>query len=524
MLGFGSNFGTALQKAAQACSPPHLSTATTVVDRLSQIRSTMPLASSGLRALRVHQPHTLGQAGRSIHTPAFLPRPAQLRPNPLGVHAIFKQAKTFISTVVGHLTAPGAFSSSPHASASRSMLENAHAHRFPSMQQRLSPATRFALARPLGAPYLPRGPVVPRGMFQVGLGTARNFSTARPIFDNLAQNVPVTGRAFWGADWDLEMQEERKKLRVQKYQKKQEKKQACKELLQPVRAARQLASTSEVEPTEIDTRAELDHYFPAPIASEITTYLLIPLAPTPTSRLPLPMSPSIHTSNHPLIPLARLASLHHDHNTHALRVSTMFARLDAARVFDEPGVSTSAYGDPTGLATILEVKFAGWSAARVRGVLGEAGTGWCVLEEVREADALDDALSELSAATPAESAVIDPAASFVLPTLDFSASFAAERDSWARATQPAAGVADLEFHNAWSAASEDSLSDFSDALSDVDVESEASWGGSLAPSTRSSTGPADEDWTALAFSSRFSGQMASVGDVNQFDEPREAMF
>ncbi|KIP10305.1 hypothetical protein PHLGIDRAFT_115590 [Phlebiopsis gigantea 11061_1 CR5-6] len=480
----------------------------------------MPLASSGLRALRVHQPYTLGQTGRSIHTPAFLPRPAQLRPGPSGIHAIFKQARTFLSTVVGHLTAPGALSSPSHASsASRSMLENAHAHRFPSIQQRLSSSTRFALARPLGAPYLPRGPTMPRNMFQVGLGTARNFSTARPIFDNLAQNVPVTGRAFWGADWDLTMQEERKKLRMQKYQKKQEK-QTCKEMLQPVRAARQSVSSSEDEAMETETRAELNHYFPAPIVSEITTYLLIPLAPTPTSRLPLPMSPSIHTSNHPLIPFAQLASLHNDHNTHALRVSTMFARLDAARVFEEPGVSTSAYGDPSGLATILEVKFTGWDESRVRSVLGEAGTGWCVLEEVRETDndALDDTLSELSIATgcsptPVEPA-IDPSASFVLPTLDFSASFTAERDSWARSAPPPTlppGLVDLGFHNAWSAGGSDSFSDFSDSLSDVDVESESSWGGSLAPSRRPSAGSVEDDWMTLGFSSRFSGQMANVG-------------
>lgn len=531
-LGHGSNSGTALpalQKAAHVCSTPHHST-TTTVDRLTQNRSTMPLASSGLKALRGHQPQMLGQTGRSIHTPAFIPRPAPSRPSGSSAQVFFKQAKTFLSTLVGHLATPGTIGSHAHIpSASRSMLENAHAHRFPSVQQRLSHSTRFTLARPLGAPYLPRAPAVPRNVFQVGLGTARNFSTARPIFDNIAQNVPLTGRAFWEADWDIRMQEERKKLRMQKYQKKEEK-QTRKAMLKPVRAARQTAaSSSETESLEVEaeTRAELNRYFPAPVVSEVITYLLIPLAPTPTSRLPLPMSPSIHASNHPLIPLAQLASLRHDHNTHALRVSTIFARLDAARVFEEPGVTTSAYGDPTGLATILEVKFTGWSESRVRSVLGEAGTGWCVLEEMHEADAeaVDDALSELTPAEPA----IDPSASFVLPTLDFSASFSGERDSWARAAAPSTvatppGLADLEFHNAWSAASSDSLSDISDSLSDLDVESESAWGSSLVPSRRSSVGSAHDDWTALAFSSRFSSQIGGVDEVHQSEEPREYMF
>ena len=537
---FGTNSGAAAptqEKAVQGCGDPHSSTTSTstVVDRLEEARSTMQLASHGFRALRGHQPPTLGQASRSIHTPAFIPRSVQ-RPSGASVQVLFKQAKSFISTVVGHLTTPGTFASSAHIPpSSRSLLDNAH--RFPSIQQRLSPTTRFTLSRPLGAPYLPRAPAVPRSMFQVGLGTARNFSTARPIFDNLAQNVPIAGRAFWEADWDVKLQKEREGIRLRKYQKKQDKK-ARKEMLQPVRAARQAASESaEVDAAEAETRAELNRYFPSPVVSEVVTYLLIPLAPTPTSRLPLPLSPSIHTSNHPLIPLAQLASLHDDHGIHALRVSTIFSRLDQARVFDEPGVYTSAYGDPTGLCTILEVKFTGWSEARVRGVLGEAGTGWCVLEEVRDLDyssemeTMDDVLSEFSIntgnATPAEP-TIDPSASFVLPTLDFSASFTAERDSWARVaptTTTTPGLADLEFHNAWSAAesSSDGLSDFSDELSDLDMD-ELAWGTSLAPSRRSSIGSSHEEWTSLGFSSRFSGQMGDAYDTNQFDEPRETLF
>lgn len=481
----------------------------------------------------------MSRSSRSIHTPAFIPRSAP-RPTGQGVQAIFRQAKTFLSTVVGHLTAPGTFASPAHIPhGSRSLMENAA--RFPSIQQRLPPTTRFALSRPLGAPYLPRAPSVPRSIVQVGLGTARNFSTARPLFDNIAQNVPVTGRAFWGADWDVKMQAEREELRLQKYQKKQSK-TSSKEMLKPVRAARQAASV-EAEPTEVETRAELDHYFPAPVAAEITTYLLIPLAPTPTSRLPLAVSPSVHSSNHPLIPFSHLASIHNDHNVHSLRVSTIFARLDTARVFEEPGVSTSAYGDPSGLCTVLEVKFTGWTEARVRGILGEAGTGWCVLEEVRESDRAEtetgeDTLSEFSSEpdsrTPAEqmSSAIDPSASFVLPTLDFSASFATERDSWARPAPPVtapAGLEDLEFHNAWSAAEHehdsgsDSLSDISESLSDLDME-ESAWGGSLAPSRRSSFGSSSsqEGWTALHFSSSFAGRLEN--DTHAFEEPRETMF
>ncbi|GJE87976.1 hypothetical protein PsYK624_040590 [Phanerochaete sordida] len=497
----------------------------------------MPLASSGLRALRGHQAHTLGNPSRSLHTPAITPRPA--RPTTTSVQVIFKQARTFLSTVVGHLAAPGTFAPPTHiANSSRSLLETAH--RFPSIQQRLPPATRFALSRPLGAPCLPRAPAVPRNMFQVGLGTARNFSSARPLFDNIAQNVPVAGRAFWQADWDMQLQKEKERLRMKKHQKKEQSK-ARKAMLQPVRAARQAAAAEVAESAaaEAETRAELDRYFPAPVVAEVVTYLLIPLAPTPTSRLPLAVAPSVHTSHHPLLPLSHLAAMHHEHSTHSLRVSTVFARLDVAHVFEEPGVSTSAYGDPSGLCTVLEVRFAGWSEARVRSVLGEAGTGWCILEEVRESDhsdlstetGMEDALSEASFNTGVNSpleASIDPSASFILPTLDFSATFAQETDSWARgAALPAAtpGLADLEFHNAWVASERDSdgsdsMSDLSD--SDIDVEGSV-WGSSLAPSRRSSFGSdvSQDGWTTLGFSSSFAGRMQQD---TTFDEPRETMF
>lgn len=58
--------------------------------------------------------------------------------------------------------------------------------------------------RAFGAPqYLPRGPHTtnnlprgPRAIVNVGLGTARNFSSGRPIFQNLVQNVPIVARAL----------------------------------------------------------------------------------------------------------------------------------------------------------------------------------------------------------------------------------------------------------------------------------------------------------------------------------------
>jgi hypothetical protein len=175
----------------------------------------------------------------------------------------------------------------------------------------------------------------------------------------------------------------------------------------------------------------------------------------------------------------------------------------------------------------------------VRSVLGEAGTGWCVLEEVRDVDhttdmdAMEDAFSEFTADTGMDSPAehIDPAASFVLPTLDFSASFARETDSWAGIPQPTrAGLSDLEFHNTWSASQRDqdgdsdtgSLSDFSDSLSDVDVDGvESVWERSPLLSRRSSSDSSREGWTTLGFSSSFAGRIQAD---TRFDESQEELF
>lgn len=366
---------------------------------------------------------------------------------------------------------------------------------------------------------------------QVGLGTARNFSTARPIFQNIVDNVPITGRAFWEADWDIKLQKEKAMMRPKKYSKSKENKRNSSKaaLAQPV-----IIKGAVPEET---SRAELDHYFPAPAVPDVTTYLLIPLAPTPTSRLPLSVSPSAHSTSHPLLPFSLLAGVHNDHGTHALRVSTLFSRLDASHVFEQPTVTCSAFGGPGGMCTVLEVKFAGWTESRVRSILGEAGTGWCVLEEVREnaveSQAMDDALSEMSFDTQSISSSpspfheeMDPSASFVLPTLDFSSPLPVETDSWAHASSthnaPILGLpmSDLEFHNAWTSLERD-LDSVSDSLSEVSFSDSDSggWGDSLTSSRRSSTG--SEGWVGLRLSPQFTGD--TLGDMD-VEEPREAMF
>lgn len=288
------------------------------------------------------------------------------------------------------------------------------------MQHRYSLPVRHAISRPFGTYHLPKPPTVPRSVFQVGLGTARQFHSTRPIFQNLVENVPVAGRAFSEADWEIKVKKEKQKVRLSK--KEFSKGKGSKEMMKP--AERKCIST----PTDEEAASEFENYFVAPVSLPIVTYLLIPLAPTPTGRNPLPLS---HSPS--LLPIGVLLDMHSSYELHSLRVSSLFARLDASKVWSHPGVSSSVYGDPSGLASILKIEFRGWSEAEVRAVIGEAGTGWCVLEQTDESCAFQSSPSLSGISTPltdieeernvlsfSPEFSIDPARSLVLPSLDFS--------------------------------------------------------------------------------------------------------
>ncbi|KAJ3479022.1 hypothetical protein NLI96_g9350 [Meripilus lineatus] len=454
---------------------------------------------------------------RSIHISSFIPRAT--RPSGSTVQNIFKQTRTLFSTFVSHLTKPGTLR---HVPAVGRCMHASPAYVRPTIQQGLSLPARYALGRPLHGPYIPRPPVIPRSVTQVGLGTARNFCTSRSAFQTLADNVPITGRAFWEADWELRVKKEKEAGKIKKYtSKKRVAGNGNKEMQQPKLVLHESVTESSV--TDNAQETELDNYFTVPAVPSVTTYLLIPIAPTPTLRHPLPLSPPAHSSIHPLLPFSVLSSIHTDHATHTLRVSTLFARLDTARVFDKGGVTTSAFGDPSGLCSVLEVKFAGWTESQVRSIIGEAGVGWCVLEEVREdekqieIDSMDEIMSALSSgtATPPQMDIIDPAASFVLPTLDFSASFPATTASWSPSpsvSELTSTLSDLQFENHWSSASSDSGSE----TSYTDASSHVSWDNMSVSSVRHS---GSEGWIGLGFSSQFSGRLH-----NEVPEPMERMF
>jgi len=470
-----------------------------------------------------------------MHMSTLISRPVTKgQPNTSTVKYIFKQTRSFVSRFVSHLTTPG-IGSNGHISNVSHSLHRGHAK---TIQQSFSLPMRYALGRPLYAHHLPRPPSVPGHITHVGLGTARAFSTGRPIFQSLADNVPIAGRAFWEADWEVKMRQERRKM-LAKHRKSKAARRSSKSKLES-RTKEIFKSDSSLSASSDENRnADLDHYFPSAPTPEVITYLFIPLAPTPTSRVPLPPNPPIHISTHPLLPFSALVSVHTDHGTHSLRVSTLFARLDAARVFDDERVQCSPYGDSGGVCAALEVRFDGWTEDQVRSVLGEAGSGWCVLEEVwkgqefAEEAVLDDVLSDLSLddhgatrctspsppmSPPREE--IDPSTSFVLPTLDFSASFpGTQTPSWvASMSGTSTPLSDLEFHNAWTSSIRERPPERLGDLEDANVWSDSDSISSPPVSRRSSLG--SDSWMSVGFSSEFSGRMHE----QEVPEPKENVF
>ncbi|CAA7271646.1 unnamed protein product [Cyclocybe aegerita] len=401
----------------------------------------------------LHIGANLQNAARAIHSP--IPTLESIRPrNPS--HKLFSASKNFLQRFFTYLTTPGFRAPAHFADVVGPRSLHSAAFRGSTIRDGLSLPVRQALKnnaiRRQANTFLPRAPAPapPRcgGIAQVGLGTARNFSTGRPIFQHLAENVPIAGRALYEVNWDLEMRKENKRMRTLA-QNKVKKVSKTQEMIKPVQKKIEQQAIENKEVTDVSAQDDFAHFFHAMSNPAVTTYLLIPLAPTPTTRVPLRPDPG--RSDALLPPLSYLGTLHGSYSTHTLRVSSLFTRLDQANVWAR-GVHCSAYsqgqqyqclgindGDVgEGVCTILKVEFRGWAKAEVRSVIGESGTGWCVLEEVvHEETTAEEDLSDMDSLCSGvyddqhafvESGdpfgvrkAIDPAQSFVLPTLDLSA-------------------------------------------------------------------------------------------------------
>jgi hypothetical protein len=372
----------------------------------------------------------------------------------------------------------------------------------------------------------PRPPVAT----QLGLGTARNFSSSRPILQNLVDNVPIALRSLYEADLDVEFGRKKAGVKRPLYTAVNKPKAALVGPKMKPRARKPPIALAEKEVDAVaNAAAEFEKYFSAPIPAPVTSYVFIPLAPTPTNRLPLSTRDNLPHGR--FIPLQEVGAIHASHNKHALRVSTLFARLDRANVWSHPGVSCTPYsGCPRkaatlsdsdeeleGVCTFLKLEFAGWTMNEVRGVIGECGQGWCVFEEARQgqdneplSDDEDGSVFSSAISSP-PSELVDPAQSMVMPTLDFSSSFLAGQNTFAAGSTPARPPPkELEYEDPWMEEHSGSEGSFSRVSSVSSFESGLD---------RIIDPPSENGW----FTIRSSGFVSPIA-FEEVEGPREHVF
>lgn len=450
----------------------------------------MPHASQGMRnALRkgsdavVHHSGHNGPGGattanptsRSLHLSSNLrglSRIAQSPFSPINTlesirprnppHRLFSITKNVFQKLFTRLSTPGFRAPTYLAQGLQTGTRSLHnaAFRGNSIPCGLSLAARASLKnnalRRQASMFLPRAPNTPPprygGAIQVGLGTARNFTTGRPIFQQVAENIPITGRALYEADWDLKMRKRRARVHIATGNKPTQK---SKEMSKPSQRSATHATVihDDIKDDVTPPKPDLDHYFP--LVDTVTTFLYVPLAPrTPLSQHPAP-------DEFTLLPLPDIAALHSSYTTHKLRVTTLFTRLEQADVWSR-GVSYCCYsqglhhqiqslsGEKAGVCTNIKLVFQGWTKAEVMNVIGESGTGWCALEEVfhdqvwEDSDGLSEASLSLDsslsrAVSPTISEGADFSESFVMPKLAFSSSFLASGVSHSSSSSPSEG-------------------------------------------------------------------------------------
>lgn len=236
-------------------------------------------------------------------------------------------------------------------------------HKMPeTIHNRLSMSSRMALSRPLKAAGMPRPPMIPRPMHEVGLGTARKFSSQSGFQHIVQSNTSITARAFWEADWDLKAAEERKV--------------AVKARRSQSRSPKSTKKASRCAGTRFSD--EMSIYFPEPSEPAVTTFLQIALAPTPTNAMP----PVATDEPIYLLPLRAILNNHTTFQARAQDVAAIFEMLDANHVWDN-NVNVESWGDTRGLCVELRIKFRGWPEERVRQLLGSlVDIPGCSLQEV----------------------------------------------------------------------------------------------------------------------------------------------
>jgi len=399
-----------------------------------------------------------GGGARGIHFNAFIPRsnpPPRSPPASASFQYYYAQANRITQSGRRFFTRllepsiPAHAHNGHHAHISLQGLAQSGVHHHPnSILRNLSSTSKFSLAHsPVSRVYLPRGPqglknVGYRGLAQeVGLGTARNFSTSRTVFHHVIEkNASIGVRAFLEMDAGIDLRTVQVSRTRARKSGESTKKGTKTMVFNP-------------KPVVVKTKEEeIAQYFKQE-EPEVTTYLQVALATTPSARMPFTTSADGSIDSTRLLPLRVILNTRQEFHAQSEFVSSLFSRMDALAVWNSPKgrVSVESCGDLSGLCTELRVRFEGWSEEAVRallsGLLADEGAGGWAIQELYSPKPLPtralqscDSLSSITAGSIPTSMLTSPAISnaelelemedpwasgphFVMPQLDFSSSF-----------------------------------------------------------------------------------------------------
>ena len=336
----------------------------------------------------------------------------------------------------------------PQAHISLQGLAQSGVHYHPNpILRNLSSTSKFSLAHsPVSRVYLPRGPqgfqnVGYRGLAQeVGLGSARNFSTGRTVFHHIAEkNASIGVRAFLEMDAGTDLRTVQVSRTRGRKEEKTTKKTRKTMMFKP-------------KPVVVKTKEEEFAQYFKQEEPEVVTYLQVALATTPSAHMPFAASADSSIDAARLLPLRAILDAQQQFYAHSEFVSSLFSRMDAQDVWNSPKgrVTVESWGDLSGLCTELRVRFEGWSDEDVRalfsGLLADEGIGRWAIQElypskpfaarvVQSSDSLStivaDSIPTSMLASPALSnaelgmEMDDPWSSgpcLIMPQLDFSSS------------------------------------------------------------------------------------------------------
>lgn len=227
---------------------------------------------------------------------------------------------------------------------------------------------------------------LPRSTNQMGLGSARNFSSSRTVFENVVQNAPLGLRILGDKD-HLDMRSFRREMR-QAYLKKQKQ-----EAMMGKGKGKALFLNNDFIGSR-NIPAGIEEYFPidqeALAAIQPSVQLVLPLNPINDEAKFMSINEDAEESRFfSVMLMSDLRLLHDMYGRHHARLRNMIAKLESAGCF-EPDEITGW----TSVKTMLDeqngklvITFYGqrWTLADVRQVLGhyETRSTWFAIIDVK---------------------------------------------------------------------------------------------------------------------------------------------